>query len=219
MRTGGIILALLMLASCTSTSTATPPPSSATPTTTTTSTSSTPAAPDPALIEGRLKKAQLTVDMVAPLGYRVSGEEQQQKNYPVVACPEDLSTDGAMSATRMATHWVDKPAFSTLIQFTVSYRRVAAAAETVQLARKALECGTFTSGDSTYTFEKELAIPPLGADAQFAVCFRDRGYVQCSLLLTKADLLTSLTYIGPDDARAATDLEAAGRAVLPLLSS
>ncbi|WP_433272887.1 hypothetical protein ACQPZF_17595 [Actinosynnema sp. CS-041913] len=208
MRFGGIFLALLMLAGCAGTPSTT---SAGTAPTTTTQTT-----PDPALIESRILRAQLTDDTVTPLGYTLtSGPEQ--KNYRIVLCKTQLPTDGAQSATKTATRWANQAASSTLIQYTISYRRVAAAAETVELGRTGLDCGTFEIEDSAYTAAQELAIPALGADAQFALCYGRDALVECTLLLSKGDLFTMITYIGADRQRAATDLEAAGRAVLPLL--
>ncbi|GGP66721.1 hypothetical protein [Saccharothrix coeruleofusca] len=215
MRHGGTFLALLVLAGCSAAPVAstTATSSSATPTTTTTTTA---ARPDPALIEPRLRQAQLPDDVLAPLGY-TRNSSGEQKNYTVVLCPGELSTDGAMSATRMAADWIDRSGFY-LHQYSVSYWRVAAAAETVELSRKALECGTFEYGGTSYTIAGELSLPQLGADAQFSYCARNGLESACQLVLSKADLMVSFTYFGADTT-AAEVLETAGRAVVPRLSA
>ncbi|WP_309115497.1 hypothetical protein [Saccharothrix sp.] len=214
MRFGGIVLALLVLVGCSSRPAAAPPAST---TTTTTTTSTTPTAPNPDTIEPRIKAAQLTADMLRPLGYVPSSRGEEQEWYSIVSCPERLDTDGRQSATRTASHWLDQPARTSLMQYTTSYGKISAAAQTVQVARESLECGAFTSADVEYTSVGELDVPPLGADAQFAVCYHSARLVQCALLLSKADLLTVLTIFTPERSRAAHDLQAAGRAVLPLL--
>ncbi|KOX16070.1 hypothetical protein ADK67_40880 [Saccharothrix sp. NRRL B-16348] len=217
MRIGGIILATVLLAGC-STAPVAAPPSSTTPATTTT-TSSTPAAPDPALIEARLVKVQLPDDVLVPLGF-TREDSSEQKNYSVVLCPTELPTDGAMSMTRLSTSWFNKPAFSYVEQFRVSYRRVAAAAETVQHARKALECQPFMFGDEgPYTPERELDLPPLGVDAQFGVCYTYELMRICQLVMSKADILARMTFYGPKDADAARILAKAGQATAPLMTS
>jgi hypothetical protein len=217
MRFGWILLAAVLLAGCSSAPTATPP-SSTTPTTTTAS-SSTPAPPDPVLIEGRLIKAQVPDDVLVPLGF-TRKDSSEQKNYSVVLCPTKLPTDGAMSMTRLSTSWTNKPAFSYITHFRVSYRRVAAAAETVQHARKALECQPFMFGDEgPYTPERELSLPSLDVDAQFAVCYTYELMRICELVMSKADLVTSILFYGPKEADAAGTLEAAGRAIAPLLTA
>ncbi|PSL51490.1 hypothetical protein B0I31_12020 [Saccharothrix carnea] len=217
MRIGGIILTTVLLAGCSTASVATPP-SSTTPTTTTTS-SSTPTAPDPALIEARLIKAQLPDDVLVPLGF-TREDSAEQKNYSVVLCPAELPTDGAMSMTRLSTSWINKPAFSYVDQFRVSYRRIAAAAETVEHARKALECQPFMFGnEGPYTPERELTLPPLGADAQFGVCYTFQLMRICQLVMSKADILTSILFYGPKEADAAGILAKAGQATAPLLTA
>ncbi|GAA0209591.1 hypothetical protein GCM10010492_04160 [Saccharothrix mutabilis subsp. mutabilis] len=216
MRFGGIVLALLSLVGCSSRPAAAPPASSTATTTTTTST--TPTAPDPETIEPRIKAAQLTADLLRPLGYVADSRGEGQHWYRVVSCPEQLETDGWQSATKTASHWVDPRGRTSMIQYTVSYGKISAAAETVRLARQSLECGAVTIADDEYTSVDELEVPPLGADAQFAVCYHAATHERCELLLSKADLLTVLTIFTPQRARASQDLEAAGRAVLPLLT-
>ncbi|CAL9535343.1 hypothetical protein SUDANB95_04085 [Actinosynnema sp. ALI-1.44] len=216
MRYGGIVLALLLLAGCSSRPAAAPPASSTATTTTTTST--TPTGPNPETIEPRIKAAQLTADMLRPLGYVADSRGEGQHWYRVVSCPERLETDGWQSATKTASHWVDRRGRTSMIQYTVSYGKISAAAETVRLARQSLECGAVTIADDEYTSVDELEVPPLGADAQFAVCYHAATHERCELLLSKADLLTVLTIFTPHRTRAAQDLEAAGRAVLPLLT-
>jgi hypothetical protein len=216
MRIGGIILTAALLAGCTTAPVAAPP-SSTTPTTTTTN--STPAAPDPALIESRLTKAELPDDVLVPLGFTRKGPAEQT-NYSVVLCPAKLPTDGAMSATRLTTSWINKPAFSYIDQFRVSYSRVAAAAETVEHARKALECQPFMlSDEGPYTPEHELSLPPLGVDAQFGVCYTYKLMRMCQLVMSKADILTSILFYGPKEADAAGILAKAGQATAPLLTA
>ncbi|WP_447007342.1 hypothetical protein ACRAKI_13110 [Saccharothrix isguenensis] len=216
MRLGGTILAAVVLAGC-STAPAAAPPSSTTPTTTTTS--GTPAAPDPALIESRLIKAEIPDDVLGPLGY-TRKDSSAQRNYPVVLCPNELPTDGAMSVTRLSTSWANKPAFSYIDQFRVSYRRVAAAAETVQHAREALDCAPFMFGDEgPYAPERELTLPAFDVDAQFAFCYTHGLMRICQLVMSKADLLTSTLFYGPKEADAAGVLERIGHATAPLLTA
>lgn len=218
MRIGGIILTAVLLTGC-STAPAAAPPSSTTPTTTTTTASSIPTAPDPALVESRLTKAQLPDDILTPLGY-TRKDSSEQKNYSVVLCPTDLPTDGAMSMTRLSSSWINKPAFSYVEQFRVSYRRIAAAAETVEHARKALQCQPFMFGDEgPYTPERELTLPPLSVDAQFGVCYTYQLMRICQLVMSKADILTSFTFYGPKEADATGILAKAAQATAPLLTT
>ncbi|MBB4966021.1 hypothetical protein [Saccharothrix violaceirubra] len=207
---------MAILVGCSSTPDAAP--SSTAPATTTTS-SAAPATPDPALIEGRLQKAQLPDDVLGPLGY-TRKSDNEQKNYTIMSCPTELGTEGAMAMTKLATYWTNKAAFSAFSQYSVSFRRVDAAAESVTLARKALECRPFSIGkEGPFSPDGELTLPALGGDAQFAVCFKSELMRICELVVTKADLLTRFMFYGPATADAPGVLEKAGRAVVPLMSA
>ncbi|QFZ18907.1 hypothetical protein [Saccharothrix syringae] len=218
MRIGGIILAALVLAGC-STAPAAAPRAGTTPnSTTTTTTSSTPAAPDPALIESRLVKAQLPDDVLTPFGF-TRLESAEQKNSRIMECLAEFPTDGAMSMTRLSKSWLNKPAFSYVDQFSVSYRRVSAAAETVRHAREALECQPFKfGGEGPFTPEREVTLAPLGVDAQFAACHTSDVMRVCELVMSKNDLLTKFSFYGPQEADAVGTLEKAARATAPLLA-
>lgn len=194
------------------------PPSSAAPTTTTTTTTSAPKTPDPALIEPRLRRAHIPDDLFASLGYSPRNASEQM-NGSVVMCPERLPTDAARSATKLYSSWINKAAFSNIYQFRFSYHTFDAAAETVQHARKVLDCEPFMFADEgPYTPEKELVLPPLGADAQFAACYTYELMRICQLVISKDDLLSSIFFRGPQTADAAGILQKVGQAAVPLMT-
>lgn len=205
MRTGGLLLALVLLTGCTATPTASPP-------------ASTSSGTDQAATQQRVTKARVPDDLVTPLGYTPNVDKAASSGkYTTIMCPADLATDGDVSTVRDLHRWLNTAKRSQLVQRVVWYTRGAAAKETVELARKSLDCGTFQYAGGSHTVDGELTLPSLGGDAQFAVCFRDDLGLECELLLSRGDLLTTLTYLGPDRAAAAAELEQVGKAVVPLL--
>ncbi|MEU4805847.1 hypothetical protein [Actinosynnema sp. NPDC023587] len=216
MRFGGIVFALVVLAACSPAPAASPttPPSSSSATATTTTTS---AAPDIAAVQRRVTAGRVPDDLIGRLGFRFDTDKMEMGKYTTVACPEDLATDGAMSTIRDYYRWTGPAENSVLVQRVFWYKRAAAAAETVELAKQSLNCGTFTIGDSSFTVDGELALPPLGGDAQFAVCYEVGRMIDCELVLSKGDLLTTVAYSGPSRDTAAAHLEEVGRTVAGLL--
>ncbi|MBW4717561.1 hypothetical protein [Saccharothrix obliqua] len=205
MRLGGYVLALLLLAGC-SAAPAAPP-------------AATSAPGDAGSARQRVTKARVPDDVIASLGYRSNEDEAGVDRYPTVMCPTELATDRSMSTARDLHRWLNTANRSQLVQRVIGYSPGGAAAETVALARKSLDCGTFQYAGGSHTVDGELALPALGGDAQFSVCFRDELGVECELLLSRGDLLTTVTYLGPDRAAATTELTAVGRSVAGLLGA
>ncbi|MEU5691666.1 hypothetical protein [Actinosynnema sp. NPDC020468] len=186
--------------------------------TTGSSTSATAASPvpDPTV---RVANTKLSDDEMAATGagYRPA-EEKPYGFYPLLPCPGPYNTDTHQSTLREMHTWIGKG--SVVSQYVVPYRKATAPKETVEQAKAALDCAPRqTSDGKPLTVIGELAVPPVGADVQFAVSFQRGDAVDSVLLIAKDDMLVSLEYMGPTQDEGLPVLEQLGKSVAKKLSS